>query len=429
MTKVSSAEKVGMSSERLERIGESMRSLIDSNKIPGTVTLVARKGKVVHFEANGSRDIERDLPMEKDTIFRIYSQSKPVTGAALMMLFEEGKFLLTDKIAKYLPEFKNMQVFTEGKGGQIKTEPADSAITIQQLACHTSGLTYSFMPDPIGSKYLSEEIERGLGNIPSEGGLFFSDKPTKPPFKNLRDWTKSLAEMPLVAHPGTKWNYSLGMDVLGALIEEVAGMSFGDFLHERIFEPLGMQDTGFTIPEGKLDRFAANYGPALQGGMVLMDDPEKSGYKNPPPLESGGGGLVSTAEDYLKFAQMLLNKGEFEGRRYLGKKTVEFMTSDHMGIESADDGLTALFNMLGNNYKVRGMGFGITGSVVVNPALASLPVSKGVYSWGGAASTHFWIDHKEDLLGIVHTQLLPDGTYPVRELMQLATYQAIIERK
>jgi len=165
----------------------------------------------------------------------------------------------------------------------------------------------------------------------------------------------------------------------------------------------------------------------LPGNMMLMDDPEKSGYRTPPQLESGGGGLVSTVEDYLKFAQMLLNKGEFEGKRYLGKKTVEFMTSNHMGSESADEGLTNLFNMLGSGYRVRGMGFGITGSVVVNPALSGLPVSEGVYSWGGAASTHFWIDHKEDLIGIVHTQLLPDGTYPVRELMQLATYQAIIE--
>ena len=158
-----------------------------------------------------------------------------------------------------------------------------------------------------------------------------------------------------------------------------------------------------------------------------MDDPEKSGYQSPPQLESGGGGLVSTVGDYLKFAQMLLNKGEFEGNRYLGKKTVEFMTADHMDSVSADEGLTSLFNMLGSGYSVKGMGFGVTGSVVVNPALAALPVSEGVYSWGGAATTHFWIDHKEDLLGIVHTQLLPDGTYPVRELMQLTTYQALID--
>jgi len=426
MSKLTKPEKLGFSSAKLNNIGESMRSLIDAKKIPGTVTLVARKGEVVHFEANGMRDLERGLPMEKDTIFRIYSQSKPITGAALMMLFEEGKFLMTDPISKYLPEFSDMQVYVGEEDGKIKTESASSPITIQQLASHTSGLSYSFMPGPVGAMYIQEETERGLGNTPSEGGEFFVTESKNPPFKDLREWSKALAELPLVAQPGTIWNYSVGMDVLGTLIEEVSGMGFGEFLQKRIFHPLGMIDTGFMVPEEKINRLAANYGP-LPGNIMLMDDPEKSGYRYPPQLESGGGGLVSTVEDYMKFSQMLLNKGEYEGKRYLGRKTIEFMTSNHMGTESADEGLTSLFNMLGSGYRVRGMGFGVTGSVVINPALSGLPVSEGVYSWGGAASTHFWIDHKEELLGIVHTQLLPDGTYPVRELMQLATYQAIIE--
>ena len=420
------AEDVGVSTERLNRIGETMRKLIDEKKIPGTVTLVARKGKIIHFETNGMRDVEKNLPMEKDTIFRIYSQSKPITGAALMMLFEEGKFLMSDPVSKYFPEFADMQVCVGEEGGEMKTEPAASQITIQQLATHTSGLSYSFMPDAVGAMYVKEETERGLGNIPSEGGAFFASELKNPPFNNLREWSKAVAELPLVAQPGTVWNYSIGIDVLGALIEEFSGMTFGEFLQERIFGPLGMEDTGFMVPEDNLNRFAANYGP-IPGNMMLMDDPEKSGYRTPPQLESGGGGLVSTVGDYFKFAQMLLNKGEHEGKRYLGKKTVEYMTANHMGSESADEGLSSLFNMLGGGYHVRGMGFGITGSVVVNPALSGLPVSEGVYSWGGAASTHFWIDHKEDLLGIVHTQLLPDGTYPVRELMQSATYQAIID--
>ena len=419
------AKQVGMSSKRLDRIGEVMRRLIGEKKIPGTVTLVARKGEVVHFEANGLRDVEKELPMEKDTIFRIYSQSKPITGAAIMMLFEEGKFLMTDPISKYLPEFTDMEVYVGEDKGNIQTEPADSQITIQQLTSHTSGLTYSFMPDPVGAMYMKEEMERGLGNSPSEEGEFFISKPNNPPFSGLKEWSETLAKLPLIAHPGTLWNYSVGMDVLGRLVEVISGKSFGEFLEEKIFNPLGMEDTGFHVPEEKVKRFAANYVP-MPKGMSLMDDPEKSGYLSPPQLESGGGGLVSTVGDYLKFAQMLLNKGEFEGNRYLGKKTVEFMTADHMDSESADEGLTSLFNMLGSGYRVKGMGFGVTGSVVVNPALAALPVSEGVYSWGGAASTHFWIDHKEDLLGIVHTQLLPDGTYPVRELMQLTTYQALI---
>ena len=426
MIKLAKPESVGISSERLANIGDSMRSLIDSKKIPGTVTLVARKGEVVHFEANGMRDLERNLPMEIDTIHRIYSQSKPITGAALMMLFEEGKFLMTDPVAKYLPEFSDMQVCVGEENGKMKTEAATSPITIQQLASHTSGLSYSFIPGPVGAMYIAEEAERGLGNIPSAGGEGFFAIGTKPPFNSLREWTKELAELPLVAQPGTVWNYSVGMDVMGALIEELAGMTFGDFLQQRIFDPLGMEDTGFMVPEEKLDRFAANYSP-LPDNMILVDDPEISGYRTPPQLEAGGAGLVSTVGDYLKFAQMLLNKGEYEGKRYLGKKTVKFMTANHMGSVNANEGLTSLFNMLGNGYQVQGMGFGVTGSVVVNPALTGLPVSKGAFSWGGAASTHFWIDNKEDLIGIVHTQLLPDGTYPVRELMQLATYQAIID--
>jgi len=342
-----------------------------------------------------------------------------------MMLFEEGKFLMTDPVAKYLPEFSDMQVYVGEENGKMKTEAATSPITIQQLASHTSGLSYSFIPGPVGAMYIAEEAERGLGNIPSAGGMLFPEG-TKPPFSNLREWTKALAELPLVAQPGTVWNYSVGMDVMGALIEELAGMTFGDFLQKRIFGPLGMEDTGFMVPEEKLNRFSANYSP-VPDNMMLTDDPEKSGYRTPPQLESGGGGLVSTVGDYLKFAQMLLNKGEYEGKRYLGKKTVKFMTANHMGSVNANEGLTSLFNMLGNGYQVQGMGFGVTGSVVVNPALTGLPVSKGAFSWGGAASTHFWIDNKDDLIGIVHTQLLPDGTYPVRELMQLATYQAIID--
>ena len=207
------AEQVGMSSKRLDRIGEVMRRLIGEKKIPGTVTLVARKGEVVHFEANGLRDVEKELPMEKDTIFRIYSQSKPITGAAIMMLFEEGNFLMTDPISKYLPEFTDMEVYVGEDKGNIQTEPADSQITIQQLTSHTSGLTYSFMPDPVGAMYMKEEMERGLGNSPSEEGEFFISKPNNPPFRGLKEWSETLAKLPLIAHPGTLWNYSVGMDL------------------------------------------------------------------------------------------------------------------------------------------------------------------------------------------------------------------------
>ena len=408
--RVTKAEQVGMSSERLTRIGRGMRRLIDADKIPGTVTLVARRGEVVHYEANGLRNIAAGLPMEKDTIFRLYSQTKPVTGAAIMMLFEEGHFLLTDPVAKYLPEFANMQVYVGEENGEIQTTPA-RAITIQHLLTHTSGLSYDFFPTAVGKMYLQAGVLGYEGNSSA----------------NLKEWTTALAKLPLVAQPGTQWNYSVGMDVLGRLVEVVSGQSFREFLQTRIFAPLGMTDTDFYVPAEKLSRFSANYMPKPGGGMQLADDPKNSPYGKLPALEMGGSGLVGTVGDYLKFAQMLANKGEYNGTRLLGRKTVEFMTSNHLTPDFPDDPLTSLFGVKEGGYRAWGVGFGITGSVVTNPATSGLPVSKGTYSWGGAATTHFWIDHEEEIVGLVHTQLLPDGTYPVRELMQLLTYQAIID--
>jgi len=408
---VSPAEKVGLSSDRLERIGVVMRRMIDEEKIPGTVTLVARHGQVVHFEATGRRDVANNLPMQTDTIFRLYSQSKPITGAAVMILFEEGHFLLSDPIAKFLPEFAKMRVYLGRKDGEVETEPA-RPITIHHLLTHTSGLTYDFFPTPVAQMY------REAGAVGAAPGS---------PHANLKEWCAALAKQPLVAQPGTQWNYSVGMDVLGRLIEVVSGQSFRDFLNQRIFDPLGMVDTDFFVPDAKLDRFAANYSPQPGGGLQLVDDPQNSPYRELPALEMGGSGLVGTVGDYLRFGQMLLNKGEYQGQRILGRKTVEFMTSNHLTPDFPDDPLTSLFGVMGSGGRVWGVGFGITGSVVTNPATAGLPVSKGTFSWGGAATTHFWVDYEEDILGIVHTQLLPDGTYPVRQLMQLLTYQAIVE--
>lgn len=421
--KLTKPEKVGMSGERLERVGSSMRSLIDQKKIPGTVSLISRKGKIVHFEANGLRDVARKLPMELDTIFRLYSQTKPVTGAAVMILFEEGHFLLTDPISKYLPEFSNMQVYIGQENGNIQTEPADP-ITIQQLLLHTSGLTYDFFQNPVAKMY----VDNGVVSSPHqsgslEGGMNAGTSSDL----SINQWTKLVADLPLVAQPGTEWNYSIGMDVLGRLVEVISGKSYSDFLSQRIFKPLGMVDTGFHVPDDKLRRFAANYVPSPNGGMQLFDDPQTSSYRNPPTLEMGGSGLVGTVGDYLKFAQMLVNKGEYRGVRLLGKKTVEFMVSNHLTPNFPDDPTTSLNGALGASGRAWGVGFGVTGSVVTNPATYGLPVSRGLYAWGGAASTDFWIDHEEELVGIIHTQLLPSGTYPTAQLMQLATYQAIVE--
>jgi CubicO group peptidase (beta-lactamase class C family) len=409
--RVTRAEDVGMSSERLGRIVPGMKVLIDEGKIPGTVTLVARHGKVVHFEAAGSRNLAAGQPMTTDTIFRLYSQSKPVTGVAVMILFEEGHFLLRDPISKYLPEFENMRVYTGMKDGKVTTEAA-RAITIQQLLTHTSGLTYDFFPTPVGMMY------KRAGVVGAAPGARFA---------NLEEWSRVLAEMPLVAQPGTEWNYSVGMDVLGRLVEVISGQTYREFLKERIFDPLGMTDTDFYVPEDKIGRFAANYSPKPGGGMVLADDPEASPYRSLPALEMGGSGLVGTAGDYLRLAQMLGNGGELDGVRILGNKTVELMMMDHLNPEFPPDPLSSLFGVLGGFGRAWGLGFGLTGYVVTDPALTGLPVSKGVFSWGGAATTHFWVDREEDLVAIVMTQLIPDGTYPISQLMQLLTYQAVID--
>jgi CubicO group peptidase (beta-lactamase class C family) len=279
-----------------------------------SVTLVARKGQIVHFEANGQRNVATGEPMTKDTIFRLYSQSKPVTGVAIMMLFAEGKFLLTDPVSKYLPEFANMSVYKGVADGVVQTEPARQ-ITIQHLLTHTSGLTYPFFPSPVAELYRNASVSGGAPGAQQ---------------KNLKQWSEDLVTLPLVAQPRTEWNYSVGMDVLGRLVEVVSGQTFRDFLRSRIFLPLEMEDTDFYVPADKLDRFVVNYSPTPEGRMVVADDPQQSPYRALPALEMGGSGLVGTVGDYFNFAQMLANRGEYKDKRYLGSKTVEFMMSNHL---------------------------------------------------------------------------------------------------
>jgi CubicO group peptidase (beta-lactamase class C family) len=351
--------------------------------------------------------------MTRDTIFRLYSQSKPVTAAAVMVLFEEGKFLLTDPVAKYLPEFADMKVYVGEENGQIKTEPA-GPITIQHLLTHTAGFTYDFFPTPVGRMY---------------GPAGTSGAAPQSKLGSLAEWTKELAKLPLIAQPGSDWNYSVSIDVLGRLVEVTSGMSFRDFLRARIFQPLGMKDTDFYVPDDKLARFAANYSPAPGGKMTLADDPEKSPYRKLPKIEMGGSGLVGTAGDYFRFAQMLANGGELDGVRILAPSTVGLIMSDHLNPEMRPDPLSSLFSagLFGKGGRAWGLGFGLGGFVATDPALSGIPMSVGTYSWGGAATTHFWVDREQELVGIVMTQLLPDGTYPVRQMMQSMTYQAIID--
>ena len=418
---LSDPELVGMSPERLARIGVGMRRLISADKIPGSVTLVARRGEVVHFEANGLRNVSAGDPMELDTIFRLFSQSKPITGAAVMLLYEEGHFVLTDPISEYLPEFSEMHVYVDGG-----LEPAGD-ITIQHLLSHTAGLSYDFFPTPVGQLYRNAKI-----------GLTGSDSP----YNGLAEWTEALAELPLVAQPGTDWNYSVAMNVLGRLVEVVSQQSFRTFLKERIFVPLGMSDADFFVPETKLSRFAANYSPLPNRKIIMVEEPETSPYQYLPKIESGGGGLVGTTADYFRFAQMLANGGVYNGVRILGPRTVDLMMSNHLNPEIRRDALTSLLQYFparlaangtleptrrGDATRSWGIGFGLTGFVVTDPGLTGIPMSEGTFSWGGAATTHFWVDPKQELVGLIMTQLLPDGTYPIRQLMQQLTYQAILD--
>jgi CubicO group peptidase (beta-lactamase class C family) len=408
---VSRAESVGMSTERLQNVGISLRRLIDDRKISGTVSLVARKGQVVHFEANGLNNVGAEQAMTTDAIFRLYSQTKPVTGVAVMMLFEQGHFLLSDPISKFLPEFKDMRVYLGEQDGVVQTEPA-RPITIHQLLTHTSGLTYDFVSSPVANMY-------------KKAGVMGAD--SQSPLTSLESWVKALAKQPLISQPGEKWNYSVSMDVLGRLVEVVSGMSFRDFLQQRIFQPLDMQDTDFYVPAEKVERFTVMYTPDPEAGIKPVDGAKVSPYLELPQIEMGGSGLVGTVKDYFAFAQMLANRGEYKGNRLLGSKTVEFMMSNHLTPNFPADPLSNVAATTSGHDRTWGVGFGLTGSVITNPAIYGLPVSKGTFGWGGAASTVFWVDLEEQVVGIVHTQLIPSASYPIGELVKLATYQAIVD--
>jgi len=402
---VAEPESVGMSSQKLDMLPKSLGAYVDKGQLSGAVSVVARNGKIVHFEAIGKRDVERDLPMEKDTIFRMYSMTKPITGTAIMILVDEGKLKVTDEVSKYLPEFSKMTVLKVAEDGSTKIVPAKTAITIEHLLTHTSGLVYGiFDGGPLGEMYNDAKI-----NTDGASG------------QSLDIFSKAVAKMPLKAEPGTEWHYSVAMDVLGRVVEVVTGQRFGDFLEQAIFEPLQMADAGFMVPADKVDRFAANYAP-LDGGITLLDDPKTSRYLNEPSLDSGGGGMVGTGSDYLRFAQMLVNGGELDGVRILSEDAVREMTTNQLGPEFGNSPLSTL-----GPYPFGGIGFGYTGAVVKQGSKQTIFGSEGVYTWSGYANTDFWIDPTEKIVGIILTQLVPAGTYPTRIVMQNGTNGAIVK--
>lgn len=393
-------ESVGLSSERLERIGTEVQRSIDDKRIAGAVTLVVRHGKIAWFKAQGMADREAGKPMRTDAMFRICSMSKPITSVAVMMLYEEGKFLLDDPVSKYLPEFKNPKVLVKPASGEPYTIPATREITIRDLLRHTSGLTYQWNSD-LGPMYEKANVASGL--LAYDG--------------TIADSVKNLAALPLLFNPGERFEYSLSVDVLGRLVEVVSGMPFDQFLRTHVFEPLSMKDTYFFPPENKLDRLATAYTyypgkglnrfpdtPIREGSFVYSADYPSRG---PKKLFSGGAGLVSTAEDYARFCQMMLDEGRVGNARLLGRKTVELMTHDQLGKIGPDQGF--------------GLGFGIDG---VKGPLSELG-SVGEYAWGGFFYTGFTIDPKEQMIVIFMAQLHPTGDLMLDREVNVLAYQAI----
>jgi CubicO group peptidase (beta-lactamase class C family) len=403
---LTSPEQVGLSAARLARITSWMKGWVDSGKLPGMLVAVMRKGELAFAETYGKADVERNKPVRPDTIYRIYSMTKPLTSTAIMMLYEEGRFQLDDPISRFIPAFANARVFSGISFGKLSSTPAERDITFRDLLTHTSGLTYGFMEsNPVDALYRAKN------------GVDFQTATT-----SLKEVVEKLATYPLIAQPGKAWNYSVSTDVLGYLVEVISGLPFEKFLVEKVAKPLGMVDTDFFVPTEKHERLAANYQRGADGKLALIDDPAKSRYLAPRPVNSGGGGLVSTASDYLRFCKFMLNKGELDGVRLLGRKTVELMTMNHLNGDMADMGMPRF-----SESPYYGIGFGLGFAVMLDPAKAHILGTPGEYNWGGAASTTFWCDPAEDMAAVMLTQLMPSSTYPIRRELRVLAYQAIVD--
>ncbi|HWW26767.1 MAG TPA: serine hydrolase domain-containing protein [Caulobacter sp.] len=375
---VAAPDAAGFSPERLKRLDGYMQGLVDQGHLPGAITLVARHGKIVSYQTFGKMAIG-GAPMTRDTIFRIYSQTKPVTGVAMMILFEEGRWRLDDPVTKFVPELANLRVYKgRNPDGTFITEPAARPPTLREIMSHTGGFAYGLRTD--------QPVEKAY----RDSGLLGS--------KTQAEFLTALAKLPLASQPGTEWRYSVSVDLQGLIVERLSGMSLADFMKSRIFDPLKMTDTAFWVPAAKSDRLAALYmiDPKARK-LVPADSFMVLDVSKPPAIASGGGGLVSTTADYARFAQMLLNGGELDGARILAPGTIELMASNHLTdiVMAAPD---AAFS------PAKGEGFGLDVAVVTDPARAGTLSGKGAYSWGGAAGTWFWIDPKNDLfmLGMIH---------------------------
>jgi CubicO group peptidase (beta-lactamase class C family) len=398
-------QSVGFSSRRLRWLHELIQGEIDREALAGAVTILARHGKIVDYRTYGVSDLASGAPMRQDTIFRAYSMTKPITGVAMMILYEEGKWLPQEPIAKYIPEFAHLKVFGgfDDVGNMILVEP-DHPPMIRELMSHTAGFTYGMGVTPVDAIYDRQQVLQSA---------------------NLQQMIDKLARIPLDYQPGTQWKYSLSMDIEGYLIEKLSGQSLPDFMREHIFLPLGMTDSGFHVPAGKRTRFATNYQRDAQGRLrpVGTEGGVPADYTAQPTLPSGGGGLVSTAIDYYRFAQMLANGGELDGRRILSAATVRLMSTNKLQANL----LSGKFG-IGEHVMRPGFGYGFNCAVVFDPALAALPVGKGTFFWDGAAGTWFWVDPTNDVVfvGMIQRMLDPDN-HSLEYKSQAAVYGALVD--
>jgi CubicO group peptidase (beta-lactamase class C family) len=418
-------EAVGLSSTRLQRVSSWLEEQVESERLAGCSVVVGRRGKLAFAEAVGLADQSLQRPFELDTVARIYSMSKAVTTVAAMMLYEQGLFQLDDPVSAYLPEFASTPVWRGGSAALDEVEAQQTPMTIRHLMTHTSGLTYGFMHTNVVDKaYRQAQIE-----FPGTAA-------------SLADLVKTVAAQPLICQPGSGWNYSVSTDVLGRLVEVWSGLALDEFFAQRIFEPLAMVDTGFHVKPENHQRFAALYGPlsggdmssvasttksdtaAQRGGLKLTEGATDSRFLEPTKLFSGGGGLVGTIGDYARFCQMLLNRGELDGQRLLGRKTVEYMRLNQLP-DNKD--MAAMGQPVWSETSYDGIGFGLGFAVVLDPVKAHIITSVGEHHWGGAASTFFWLDQEEELFTVFFTQLMPSSTYPIRRELRTRVYQALVD--
>lgn len=399
--------EAGMNAEKLKRIPAYFDGYIEQKRLPCTAVLVARGGQVAHLSFQGATEMGGSTPIGEDTIYRIYSMTKPVTSVAAMMLFEEGLLRLDHEVHRYIPEFQDVMVYAGGTAEKPELRKPDRAMTVRDLFLHTSGITYAFLQQtPVDAIYRAKGIDYS-----KHGG-------------DLKSFCELLATAPLVFSPGDRWNYSNSTDVLGRVVEVASGMSLDAFFQKRIFEPLGMNDTFFSVPEDKVERLMACYARNPANGVTGLADPagKTSVYARKPNVFSGGGGLASTIGDYFTFCKMLGNGGELNGVRLLSPKTLEFMTLNHLpGGKTLKDMGDKTFS----ESRMDGSGFGLGWAVTTDVVATMQPGSVGTYSWGGMASTFFWIDPAEDLIAIQMTQLMPSGAYPIRPQLQQLVYAAI----